>query len=276
MIISLHIRLFALLVSVSITACADVYQWQDAGGSKHYSDRAHENSTKVKVKPGYAFVKVAKVFDGDTVKLEDGRKIRLLGINAPEVRHKGQMTETGGENAKCWLEEKLKNKKVRLVGDVEETDKYKRTLAHLFTEDKDHINLQLVELGLAAVNVHPPNLLYADQLTAAGRLAEQGGKGIWQTGGYPILPVEQLGADGHEGWLRLSGKVSTIRNSRKYVYLVFSDKFEARIEKKWLTLFPDVNSYRGQTLEVRGWLNKNRGGWSMLLRHPSAIKITSG
>ncbi len=272
----LPIRLFALLVSVSIPACADVYQWQDAGGSTHYSDRAHENSTKLTVKPGYAFIKVAKVFDGDTVKLEDGRKVRLLGINAPEVRHKGQMTETGGENAKHWLEEKLKNKKVRLVKDVEETDKYKRTLAHLFTEDKGHINLQLVERGLAAVNIYPPNLLYADQLAAAGQRAEQDGKGIWQVGGYPIIPVEQLSADGHDGWLRLSGKVSVIRDSRKYVYLEFSDKFQTRIEKKWLPLFPDVNSYRGHTLEVRGWLNKNRGGWSMLLRHPSAIKKISG
>ena len=198
------------------------------------------------------------------------------GVNAPEVRHKGQMTEAGGENAKRWLEAKLKNKKVRLVKDVEETDKYNRTLAHLFTEDKDHINLQLVELGLAAVNVHPPNLLYADRLTAAGLHAEQGGKGIWQAGGYPIVPVEQISEDGHDGWLRLSGKVSVIRTSRKYVYLEFSDKFQARIEKKWLTLFPDVNSYRGQTLEVRGWLNKNRGGWSMLLRHPSAIKLKPG
>ena len=72
-----------MLISVAMPACADVYQWQDASGNKHYSDRTHENSTKVTVKPGYAFVKVAKVFDGDTVKLEDGRKVRLLGSQCP-------------------------------------------------------------------------------------------------------------------------------------------------------------------------------------------------
>jgi hypothetical protein len=69
--------------------------------------------------------------------------------------------------------------------------------------------------------------------------------------------------------------VNVIRSSRKYVYLEFSKKFQARIEKRWLPLFPDTNTYLGKTVEVRGWLNKNRKGWSMLIRHPSAIKVLS-
>jgi endonuclease YncB( thermonuclease family) len=268
--------LLIVVLCFSVSACADVYQWQDAKGSKHYSDRAHDNSTKIVVKQGYSFVRVVKVFDGDTVKLEDGRKVRLLGINAPEVQHKGQATEAGGESAKRWLTEKLINKKIRLVKDVEETDKYKRVLAHIFTENKDHINLQLIEMGLAVVNIYPPNLLYADQLAAAGARAEQAKRGIWQQHEYAAVPVEGLDDNGHSGWLRLVGKVSVIRSSRKYVYLEFSNQFQARVEKKWLMLFPDINIYRGKTLEVRGWLNKNRDGWSMLIRHPSALKIISG
>ncbi|NOU20844.1 MAG: DUF4124 domain-containing protein [Methyloglobulus sp.] len=267
--------LLTLLLGCSISACADIYQWQDTRGNKHFSDRVHENSKKIEFKQGYSYYKVEKVYDGDTVKLEDGRKIRLLGINTPEVQHRNQAIEAGGEAAKRWLVDKLKNQKVRLVTDVKPIDKYKRTLAHLITENKEHINVALVEMGLAAVNIYPPNLLYADELVAAGNRAEQAKRGIWRQAEYAVMPVDHLGSDGHAGWTRLIGKVSVIRSSRKFVYLELSDLFQARIEKKWLTLFPDISSYHGRTVEVRGWLNKNRGGWSMLIRHPSAMKIIS-
>lgn len=264
--------LMILLLGGSILVCADVYQWQDAKGREHYTDRSYENSKKLPIKPGYSYFKVEKVYDGDTVRLEDGRKIRLLGINTPEVKHRNQATQAGGDIARQWLTEKLKNKKVRLVTDVEQNDKYKRTLGHLITENNEHINLQLVELGLAAVNIYPPNLLYVNELVEAGKRAEQAKRGIWQHEEYAVISVDRLEKSGHSGWIRLAGKVAVIRSSRKFVYLEFNDLFQARIEKKWLDLFPDIERYQGKMLEVRGWLNKNRSQWSMLIRHPSAIK----
>jgi hypothetical protein len=210
--------------------------------------------------------------DGDTVELEDGRKIRLLGINTPEVEHKDKMTEAGGEDAKAWLINKLQHARVRLEFDVEKTDKYGRTLAYLFSENKEHINLSLVKAGLATISIYPPNLLYVNELIAAENKAEQDKLGIWQRPEYAAIPVSNLTEAGHHGWTRLVGKVVSIRNTSKSVYLVFSDQFEARIESKWLSLFPDVNDYVGKTLEVRGWLSKNRKQFSMLIRHPSAIR----
>jgi micrococcal nuclease len=68
------------------------------------------------------------------------------------------------------------------------------------------------------------------------------------------------------------GKVVSIRNTPKSIYLVFSSQFEARIERKWQSLFPDVNDYLGKIVEVRGWLNKNRKHFSLLIRHPGAIR----
>lgn len=263
------------LLGCPVSAYADVYQWQDAKGNEHFSDRVRANSKKIEITPGYSYYKVEKIYDGDTVKLEDGRKIRLLGINTPEIQHRNQAAEAGGEMAKDWLVDKLKNLKVRLVTDVEQTDKYKRTLSHLITENKEHINVQLVEMGLAAVNIYPPNLLYVDQLVAAGNRAEHDKRGLWQKVEYAAISINQVGNTGHSGWTRLIGKVSVIRSSRKFVYLEFSNLFQARIEKKWLHLFPDINCYLGRTVEVRGWLNKNRGGWSMLIRHPSAIVVSS-
>ena len=158
--------------------------------------------------------------------------------------------------------------------DFEQTDKYGRTLAHLFTEKKEHINLSLVKAGLATTSIYPPNLLYVNELVAAENKAEQDKLGIWQRPEYAAIPVNNLTEAGHPGWLRLVGKVVTIRNTPKSIYLVFSSRFEARIERKWQSLFPDINGYLGKTVEVRGWLSKTKEHFSMLIRYPTAIRLS--
>jgi endonuclease YncB( thermonuclease family) len=264
--------LLILLLCLPAWVASEIYQWQDAKGNEHFSDRFHPDAKTVKIKPGYGFYNVKTVYDGDTVVLEDGRKIRLLGINTPEVQHKDKLADAGGEDARAWLTNKLQHARVRLEFDSEKTDKYKRTLAHLFSDKKEHINLSLVKAGLATVSIYPPNLLYVKELLAAERKAEQDKLGIWQRPQYAAIPVGNLTEAGHPGWSRLVGKVVTIHNTRKSIYLVFSERFEARIERKWQSLFPDVNDYLGKTVEVRGWLNKNRNHFSLLIRHPAAIR----
>lgn len=274
-------RIFALLLLL-LSTCTDaqVYEWQDADGLKHFSDRPVADAKVVdtktlSAKPGQAFFRVKTIYDGDTVVLEDGRRIRLLGINTPEIRHRDRPADAGGDEAKRWLTDKLANAKVRLETGAEQTDDYGRTLAHLFTENKEHINLQLVAHGLAAVSIFPPNLLYVSELLQAQDRAERAKLGIWGRPEYAPTPAAALTETGHSGWTRLAGKIVGIRNTGKSVYLKFSELFEARIPSKWLDLFPDVNDYLGQTVEVRGWLNKNKGHWTMLIRHPSAIKKSS-
>jgi len=265
--------LLILFICLPAWVNAEIYQWQDAKGSEHFSDRFTPDAKIVKINPGYVFYRVKTVYDGDTVVLEDGRKIRLLGINTPEVQHKDKMADAGGEDAKTWLMNKLQHTRIRLEFDFEKTDKYGRTLAHLFSEKKEHINLSLVKAGLAAISIYPPNLLYVNELLAAENKAEQDKLGIWQRPEYAAIPVNNLTEAGHQGWTRLVGKVVTIRNTPKSIYLVFSNRFEARIERKWQSLFPDVNEYLGKNVEVRGWLNKNRNHFSLLIRHPSAIRL---
>lgn len=270
--------LWVLLLSLSGWAHAQIYEWQDADGRKHFSDRpvagakTVDNPNIVDVKPSNVFFRVKTVYDGDTVVLEDGRKIRLLGINTPEIRHRDKPADAGGDEAKRWLVDKLKNTKVRLETGAEKTDAYGRTLAHLFTENKEHINLQLVAEGLASVSIFPPNLGYVSELVQAQDKAERAKLGIWGRQEYATMPATALTEAGHQGWTRLVGKVVDIRNTGKSVYLKFSDMVDARIQSQWLELFPDVNGYLGQTVEVRGWLNKNKEHWTMLIRHPSAIK----
>jgi endonuclease YncB( thermonuclease family) len=269
-----NMLLALLILLLCVPACGDskVYEWHDKKGNEHYSDTYNPDAKIIDIKPGYGFYSVKTIYDGDTVQLNDGRKVRFLGINTPEIKHRDKFAEAGGEQAKTWLINKLKNTKVRLEFDVEKTDKYGRTLAYLVTEKKENINVSLVKEGLAVVSIYPPNLLYVNELVAVAKKAEQDNIGIWALPEYTPIPVNNLTEAGHEGWTRLTGKVVNIRNTSKFVYLGFSDQIDARIERKWLFLFPDVNDYLGKTIEVRGWLNHSKRHFSMLIRHPSAIK----
>jgi endonuclease YncB( thermonuclease family) len=265
--------LLILLLALSLPSAAAVYEWQDADGKKHYTDQVTPEAKTLSLPaPGYSYFTVSRVYDGDTIELSDGNKIRLLGINTPEVQHFNKQADAGGDEAKRWLTEKLKNRTVRLVTDVEKTDKYGRTLAHVFTDSKEHINLELVATGLAEASIYPPNLLFVDELVKAQNQAEKNHLGIWQRPEYAPIAVDLLTDQGHTGWTRIVGKVDNIKQTKKSIYLNFTDQFSARIDRDWESLFPDLNSLTGKTVEVRGWLNKNRGKFSMLLRHPSAIK----
>jgi micrococcal nuclease len=265
------VTVFTLLLGYSLCGCAEIFKWQDSAGATHYSDRAANGAQALAIRPEYTFTAVEKIYDGDTILLQDGRKVRLLGINTPEIAHRGNPAEAGGMQAKTWLENYLQGKKVRLQGDAEKQDKYGRTLAYVFTEDGAQVNLELAKQGLAAVVVHPPNLLYAEPLLAAQRQAESGKLGIWKAAEYAAMPATTLDRDNSRGWRRLTGRVTDIHRSRKYVYLEIAPQLSARIAVDDLAMFGDLEAYRGKHVEIRGWLSRSQDRYIMPLRHPSAI-----
>lgn len=264
-------RFALLLLWLAQAAPAEVYRWQDEAGSIHYADRPAAGARQLPVNPGYSFQRVAKVIDGDTLLLANGEKVRLLGINTPEVESRYRPGEAGGEEAKRWLRNAVEGRRVRLQADVTRRDKYRRLLTHVFDETGGHLNLELVGQGLAAADIHPPNLKYADLLVKAQESAERAGKGLWGDPVYAALPVERLSAVKPKGWTRIVGTPREVRQSRDFHLLVFDDRFSVRIPKENLPLFPALNGYLGQRLEVRGWPTRRNGRYSVLARHPSAL-----
>jgi len=261
-----------LLFFISFCLHAEIFQWTDNKGNKHFSDKPHQGAKSLHVQAGYSYYHVKKVYDGDTVLLDNGKKVRFLGINTPEVEGRNKSAQAGGQEAKRWLQKALKNKKIRLEKDVEKQDKYKRLLAHLFTEDKQHINLELVKRGLASINIYPPNLKYTDDLLRAEKQAESSGFGIWSYQQYRPKPVSQIKQGSFKGWQRVIGQIKTIRHTRKYSYLNLSDTFSLKIAKQAKKLFPNLDDYLGKSVEVRGWINRHKDKYTMIIRHPSAIQ----
>lgn len=266
--------LFLLLLFSSFSVQADIFQWLDSKGNTHFSDQPHQGAKALHINPRYSFIQVKKVYDGDTILLTNGNKIRLLGINTPEVegRYKSR-SEAGGEAAKQWLKETLLKKKVRVEIDVEKHDKYSRILAHVFTADKQHINLELVKHGFASVNIHPPNLKYAADLLTAQKQAEQEQLGIWSHQEYAPRHFSEINRSNYKGWHRIKGKIQAISQTRKYIKLTLSESFSLKINKKSLDLFSDLNDFIDAKIEVRGWINKQKKRYTIYIRHPGQIVI---
>jgi endonuclease YncB( thermonuclease family) len=254
-------------------ACAEVFQWTDQQGQQHYSDQAGDNAKKMAIEaPTITYYPVDKVFDGDTILLSNGTKVRFLGINTPEVAGGRKAEEQGGQAAKAWLKQRLEHQKVSLQFDVEKQDKYQRSLAYVFDEQKRNINLELVKNGLAAVSIFPPNLKYLDQFLAAQQSAESAKLGIWAYPQYAPKSFQSLNQDNYHGWQRITGTIRAVKNARKYHYLQFSEQVAVQVPDEFVALFPDLQSYVGKTVEARGWVHRSKDRFALLIRHPGELK----
>ncbi len=85
---------------------------------------------------------VERVIDGDTIVINEGKRVRLLGINAPE------RGEDYYREAKIFLESRILNKTIKLEFGKDKHDRYNRLLAYIHSGGKN-INLELVRRGLA-------------------------------------------------------------------------------------------------------------------------------
>ncbi|MCS7105983.1 MAG: thermonuclease family protein, partial [Candidatus Aenigmarchaeota archaeon] len=99
-------------------------------------------------------VTVARVIDGDTFELANGKKVRLLGVDAPE-KNKYFYSE-----AREKLKELIENKNVFLETDVINSDSSGRLLRYVFVGDT-FVNLEMIKLGLANVYIVSQNEKYS-------------------------------------------------------------------------------------------------------------------
>ena len=126
-----------------------------------------------------AFHKVRFVYDGDTILVDGKGKVRYLGINAPEIDHKGGKDEFMAQAARSFNTKLVNGARVRLEHDKAEKDRHGRFLAYVFLENGTLVNTLLVREGLAHVMRNSRELKYKDRLLDCQRKAMQEKIGIW-------------------------------------------------------------------------------------------------
>jgi micrococcal nuclease len=124
--------------------------------------------------------RVTRHTDGDTLWLSGVGKVRLIGVDTPEV-YGG--VECFGREASAFVERLLPlGSRVRYVLGVEERDRYGRALAYVYLDDGRFLNLVLVRRGYAQPLTVPPNVEFAERFAAAARRARASRAGLWHEG----------------------------------------------------------------------------------------------
>ena len=121
---------------------------------------------------------VTKVVDGDTIILDDGNTVRYIGIDTPEVSVPVTPMECFGSVATEKNRELVENRKVKLVRDIKNKDKYGRLLRYVYADDV-LVNLELVQGGYARVLTVYPNVSYSREIEIAEHRAQDSQKGLW-------------------------------------------------------------------------------------------------
>lgn len=126
---------------------------------------------------------ITRVVDGDTVVTEEGEKIRIIGINTPEI---GKRTEPYGAEAKKYAEEMLLDRKVYLEADVSDRDQYGRLLRHVWLKNPERGNFEednygavALRNGYAQVYTFPPDVKYEKKFLKLSREARREERGLW-------------------------------------------------------------------------------------------------
>ncbi|MBD3671573.1 MAG: thermonuclease family protein [Gammaproteobacteria bacterium] len=218
---------------------------------------------------------VRYIHDGDTLHLGDGRKVRLIGINTPEVAHDRRPAEPLAQAAKQALEAAIPpGSSVGLDFGAERHDRHGRVLAHLIDKDGRNLNLMLIEQGLAQAIAIPPNVRWTECYWQAEQTARDAGLGLWRHPRYRTLAAHELNGN-ERGFYRLQGRVVRVGESRKAWWLDLDGPAVLRIDKRDAQYFDmlDMSALKGKLVEARGWLYPYRAKLSMGVRHPRSLQV---
>jgi endonuclease YncB( thermonuclease family) len=186
-------------------------------------------------------VTISQVIDGDTVELDDGRRVRYLGINTPE---QGRPFYDEATSANRRL---VEGKSAWLVLDVQPTDQYGRTLAYVWVGDQ-FVNVELVRQGYAAAYTDPPNVRYSEAIIAAEKKARETEVGLWAPSDAPLKLQEiHFDAPGPDGENPNGEWVEIVNEGSKVMNLV---GFTLKDEATHIYTFPDVTLEPNHVLKL--------------------------
>jgi endonuclease YncB( thermonuclease family) len=142
----------------------------------------------------YTNVYVRRVIDGDTIQLESGERVRLIGIDTPEMhesdklyrdsqrtRQDARTIQELGRRAYEFTKKLVEGKRVSLEFDVEKRDKYDRLLAYVYLkQDGTFVNARIIQEGYASLMTIPPNVRYAALFLKLYQEARKNQRGLWK------------------------------------------------------------------------------------------------
>ena len=126
---------------------------------------------------------VERVVDGDTLLLQSGERVRLIGVDTPEIKHPKKPVEYFGKEASAFTRRVVEEKRVRLEFDQANAarghkDRYGRTLAYVFLEDGTLLNAEIIKQGYGHAYTQFP-FSRMEEFRRLEREAREQRRGLW-------------------------------------------------------------------------------------------------
>lgn len=215
---------------------------------------------------------VAVVIDGDTLRLNDGRDVRLIGIDTPELGREGGADMPFAPEARSALAELVEASggRILLRPGIDRSDRYHRTLGHVYSLDGVNLTAALLRQGLGYQAIVAPNLVHLHCYRAAELVARKAARGLWRDG---VRDASDLSA-GESGFHLLKGRVERVGRSRRAVWLNLvggaAVKVPWSVWREMTQEAPEV--FKARRLEVRGWFYRYKGALRVEISHPASIR----
>ncbi len=224
---------------------------------------------------------VREVVDGDTVILDSGTQVRLVGIQAPKLPlgRAGFRAWPLADEAKALLQRLALGGPLRLSYGGRRIDRHGRLLAHLENRDGRWIQGEILSAGLARVYSFADNRARIADMLALERRARGAALGIWSRSYYNVRSVTET-PKFIDTFQIVEGRVVGAAVVRRRGYLNFGDDwgidFTVSIAPRSRRMFDRaglaIASYEGKRVRVRGWL-KSFNGPMIEATHPEQIEL---
>ena len=224
---------------------------------------------------------VAAVVDGDTLVLESGTEVRLVGIQAPKLplgRAGFKPWPLAGE-AKALLEALALNQRVTLHFGGREQDRYGRALAHLVRADGLWLQGAMLDAGLARVYSFRDNRALIAPMLAHEQTARRAWRGMWDHPAYAVQTPDTAPRL-IDSFQLVEGRVLDAAVVRKRGYVNFGPDYrtdftivvQPRDRRAFEAAGRDMEFYIGHWVRVRGWIESFNGPM-IEATHPEQIEV---
>jgi len=223
---------------------------------------------------------VIEVVDADTVRLDDKRQVRLVGLQGPKL-------PLGRPNYPTWpLAPEARAHLLALIGDGPVTlhfggareDRHGRILAHLTTQNGIWVQGAMLAAGYARVYTFDDNRSLIPEMLKLEAAARAAKRGIWANAYYRIRTPETLQGT-TDSFQIVEGRVLAVGLSRDRAFLNFGPDYKTdftiAIAKRDFKNFGrgfDPKRFEGERLRVRGWVEAVNGP-SIDVTHPEQIEV---
>ena len=221
-------------------------------------------------------VTVARVTDGDTIVLDDERRVRLIGFNTLELNTPDKQDQVMALLAREALEDFLQNTQAQIIIGKDEHDRHGRLLAHLRRPDGQDAAQTLVATGLGLAVAVGSNTRCADALHSLELQAREAGLGVWQAPGSWYLARSTLTGQ-ERGFHVVVARVQALDGRGSKTTLILDNGLRVRLGSRWPKrgdFAPsELGRLVGREIQVRGWLGNSAGRQNLTLHHPANLEL---